>query len=154
MGSTIEIRSAKPSDLSELLRFEQEIIKTERPFDSTLKEGLISYYDISKMISQKDIIVLVALADKKLIASGYARIEKAKPYLKHKNYAYLGFMYVVEEFRGKGVNKLLIEKLNEWILKQNIHEVRLDVYTDNKAAIGTYEKAGFKKHLVNMRYEI
>jgi GNAT superfamily N-acetyltransferase len=39
------------------------------------------------------------------IDAGYARIEQAKPYLKHTAYAYLGFMYVLPAYRGKGINK-------------------------------------------------
>jgi hypothetical protein len=35
------IRKATQNDLPRLLDFEQNIVKTERPFDKTLKEGLI-----------------------------------------------------------------------------------------------------------------
>jgi ribosomal protein S18 acetylase RimI-like enzyme len=43
--------------------------------------------------------------------------------------------------------------LKEWCRSQNITELRLDVYHDNPSAIRAYEKAGFKKHLVNMRLD-
>jgi hypothetical protein len=47
--STINIREAELEDLNILLEFEQGII-TERPYDPTLQEGKINYYDIRKMI--------------------------------------------------------------------------------------------------------
>jgi GNAT superfamily N-acetyltransferase len=147
----ITIRKAHPDDLKILLEFEQGIITAERPFDPTLKEGKIHYYNIEKMISASHIEVLVAVADSKVIGSGYARLEAAKPYLNHETYAYLGFMYTDPNHRGKGVNSKIIEALKDWCRSKDIFELRLDVYNDNAPAIKAYEKVGFKKHLINMR---
>ena len=134
-----------------LLRFEQGVIESERPSDITLKTGLIHYYDLEEMINGSHIELLVAQLDQELIGSGYARIENSKPYLKHKSHAYLGFMYVDPNHRGKGVNKKIIEALEQWAVSQNVTEMRLDVYNDNLTAIKAYEKAGFVKHMVEMR---
>lgn len=147
----IKIRKAKLEDLTILLEFEQGIITAERPYDPTLKEGKIHYYDIEKMILANDIEVLVAEIDTVIVGSGYARIATAKPYLNHKNYAYLGFMFTDANYRGIGVNSKIIEGLRDWCRAQNIDELRLDVYNDNPSAIRAYEKVGFKKHLINMR---
>jgi GNAT superfamily N-acetyltransferase len=147
----INIRRATLDDLSVLLEFEQGIISAERPFDPTLKEGKISYYDIAKMISANDVEIVVAVQNEQIIGSGYARIENAKPYLNHKLYAYLGFMFTHADHRGKGVNTLIIEALTNWVRSKDIFEMRLDVYNDNPSAIKAYEKAGFKNHLINMR---
>lgn len=150
----INIRKARLEDLNILLEFEQGIITAERPFDPTLKEGKINYYDIEKMITASHIEVLIAVIDSEIVGSGYARIETAKPYLNHENYAYLGFMYTDPKHRGKGVNANIIEALKKWCQSQNITELRLDVYNDNPSAIRAYEKVGFKKHLVNMRVKL
>lgn len=147
----IYTREATLDDLAILLEFEQGIIDAERTFDPTLKEEKISYYDIEKMISATDVEVIVAILDERIIGSGYARIENAKPYLNHKLHAYLGFMFTHPDHRGKGVNTLVIEALSKWIRSQGILEMRLDVYSDNPSAIRAYEKVGFKKHLINMR---
>lgn len=147
----ITIRRASLKDLPTLLEFEQGIINAERPFDPTLKEGKISYYDIEKMISATDVEVVVATIGSEIIGSGYARIEEAKPYFNHKLYAYLGFMYTHPSHRGKGVNAKIIETLKNWVISHDIFEMRLDVYNDNPSAIKAYEKVGFKNYLVNMR---
>ena len=152
--SKINIRKARLEDLNILLEFEQVIITAERPYNPTLKEGKINYYDIKKMITAAHIEVVVAKIGAKIVGSGYARIETAKPYLNHDNYAYLGFMYTDPQHRGKGVNAIIIEALKEWCLSQKITELRLDVYNDNPSAIRAYEKVGFKKHLLNMRVEL
>jgi ribosomal protein S18 acetylase RimI-like enzyme len=146
-------RTATLADLDILLEFEQGIVRTERPFDPTLKEGRIHYYDIAEMIKAQHIEVIVAELNGEIIGSGYARIENSKVYLKHPKHAYLGFMYVKPEHRGKGVNKKVIAALQQWAISQGITEFRLDVYDDNTPAVKVYEKIGFKKHLIEMRME-
>ena len=146
----VTTRIATLEDIETLLEFEQGVINFERPFDPTLKKET-TYYDIPEMIASSEVLLLVAVLDTEIIASGYARIEAAKPYLKHQQYAYLGFMFVTPNHRGKGVNGVVLEALNVWIRSKNISEVRLDVYSENPSAIKAYEKAGFKKHLINMR---
>lgn len=147
---SLTTRPATLEDIETLLEFEQGVINFERPFDPTLKKET-TYYDIPEMIASSEVLLLVAVLDTEIIASGYARIEAAKPYLKHQQYAYLGFMFVTPNHRGKGVNGVVLEALNVWIRSKNISEVRLDVYSENPSAIKAYEKAGFKKHLINMR---
>ncbi|WP_462255517.1 N-acetyltransferase family protein [Ferruginibacter sp.] len=150
----IIIRKAVMTDLERLLEFEQGVIAAERPFDPTLKKGKINYYDIEKMIAAADVEIVVAELDGEIIGSGYARIEDAKPYLQHQQHAYLGFMYVDPNHRGKGVNKKIIDALVEWCNLQNITELRLDVYQSNEDAIKAYEKVGFIKHMIAMRKKI
>jgi len=147
----IHIRTATKQDLDRLLRFEQGVIEAERPFDSTLKEGPIHYYELEAMLTDPHIELVVAELNGALIGSGYARIEGAKHYLRHSHHAYLGFMYVDPAHRGKGINKMIVDALKQWAIAQKMTELRLDVYYDNHNAIKAYEKAGFSKHMVEMR---
>jgi len=147
----IIVRKVALSDLNILIDCMRGIINTERPFDPTLADGDIAYYDIAEMIVAPHIEVVVAELSGKIIGSGYARIEKAKAYLKHKKHSFLGFMFVSPEHRGKGVNKMIIDALKNWSVAQNVTEFRLEVYNDNLPAIKAYEKVGFKKHMITMR---
>ncbi|MDP9078427.1 MAG: GNAT family N-acetyltransferase [Bacteroidota bacterium] len=144
-------RTARQSDLEILLTFEQGIINAERPFDPTLKEGEIHYYDIGRMIDEPDVEVVVAEIDGEVIGSAYARIVDSKIYLKHPQHAHLGFMYVKPEHRGKGVNNKIIEALRQWVISRGVIEMRLEVYNDNLPAIKAYQKAGFTPNLLEMR---
>jgi ribosomal protein S18 acetylase RimI-like enzyme len=150
----IIVRTASLNDLDILLDFEQNIINTERPFDVTINSEHIHYYDIAQMITSSHIEVVVAELGLEIVGSGYARIETSKIYLKHQKHAYLGFMYVVPEYRGKGINKKIIEALQQWSAVQNVTEFRLEVYHDNLPAIKAYEKIGFAKLMIEMRMEL
>lgn len=148
------VRKATPKDLPILLQFEQGLIKAERPMDPTIKDGEISYYDISLLIKNNNSEVFVVEKGTEIVASGYAKIIEDKPYLKHDKQGYLGFMFVPEEHRGNGFNKLIVDALIEWCKERQVYELRLDVYDGNPPAIKAYEKSGFKKHLINMRMNI
>jgi GNAT superfamily N-acetyltransferase len=150
----ITTREATMQDLETLLRFEQGIIAAERPFDITLQKNNIRYYDIAAMIIKPEVKLVVAETDGQLVGCGYCRIEQSKPYLQHNLHGYLGFMYVIPLQRGKGINKLIVDKLAEWAKSENVTELRLDVYYHNTTAVQAYEKAGFSKHMVEMRMAI
>lgn len=146
------IREATEQDLEILLTFEQGIVSAERPFNSTLIEGEIHYYDLGHFIKSPDAVLIVAEENNEIVASGYGLIKDTeKDYYNFKTYAYLGFMYVKPEYRGKGINKLITDELISWSKSRNISEIRLDVYAQNEAAIKAYEKAGFEPLLLTMR---
>ena len=148
------IRDAVVGDLETLLEFEQELIKAERPFDECIREDPLHYYDLGAMIKNPEIAVMVAEHRGRIVSSGYARARQARTYLDHKEYAYLGFMYTLPEYRGMGVNKLIIDKLTSWSEKRGLREIRLTVYNENHPAIKAYEKSGFKEHIVEMRMRL
>lgn len=148
------LRIANLDDLPTLLEFEQRLIKAERPMDPSIKDGDISYYDISEMIEATNSEVFVVELDDEIVASGYAKIIDDRPYLKHAKQGYLGFMFIPEEHRGKGLNKLILNALIDWCKARNVFEIRLDVYDVNKTAIKAYKKSGFKNYLINMRFDI
>lgn len=63
-------------------------------------------------------------------------------------------MYVEPEYRGLGINKLVMENLIEWSKEQGVLDFYLDVYDGNDAAIRAYEKVGFSKSLVEMKINL
>lgn len=150
----LQIRKALESEINTLLEFEQGIVAAERPFDNSLKEGEIHYYDLIELIRSDKAEVLLAVLNDEIVGSGYAKILKAKPYQKFEEYAYLGFMYVKPTFRGHGINQKILDRLIEWSKEKGMTEVKLDVYAENEIAKKAYLKAGFKPNLLEMRFEI
>ncbi|MCK0107822.1 GNAT family N-acetyltransferase [Flavobacteriaceae bacterium S0825] len=148
------VRKATLEDLPVLMEFMDGLVNAEKPMDPTIKEGKVIYYDLSKIMANKESDLYVVELNNELVASGYAKIKDDRPYLKHKKQGYLGFMFVPEKHRGNGYNKLIMDALLKWCEDRNIFEIRLDVYQDNPSAIKAYEKAGLKKHLITMRMNL
>ena len=151
----VTIRTATLADLPRLLEFEQLIIEAERPYDETIRDGDdVRYYDLRELIESTEAEVVVAELSSQLIGSGYARIEESEAYLKHPRHSYLGFMYVVPEYRGTGINKRILAALESWSVSRGVPEMQLEVYVENINAIKAYEKAGYSGLILQMRKAI
>jgi ribosomal protein S18 acetylase RimI-like enzyme len=148
------VRKATLHDLDTLLEFEKGIMEFERPIDVTIKEGDAHYYDLAALVTSPDAEVIVAEQDGELIGSGYAHIIDSKSYLKHQKHAHMGFMYVKPGHRGRGINKMIMETLQQWVLSKDVNEFRLEVYHNNPSAIRAYQKIGFMPLLLEMRMEL
>ena len=154
MTTNISIRPATLDDLNTLLEFEQVVIITEKPLDTFLGTGDLYYYNIPELITAQNIHFLVAVSNKELIACGYVKLENSKHYHKNPKHGYIGFIFVKPSFRGQKISTLILENLKDWSRKKDIKELRLDVYSNNAAAIKAYKRFGFIKSLVNMRIDI
>ena len=119
-----------------------------------MKSSARNFYFFIELIKSKNAELLVAVINNEIVGSGYAKVLSAKPYQKHTEYAYLGFMYVKPPFRGQGINQKILNKLIDWARSLNLKEVRLEVYDENIIAKNSYLKAGFKQNLLEMRLEI
>ena len=145
------VRPAHMEDLNDLFRFEQGVIAAERPYDVTLKDDPITYYDIPELIRSPQAELLVAEVDGQLVGCGYVKIKTAKPNRKHVHYGYLGFMFVLPEYRGRGINQAILAGLKQWSHQQGISEMRLEVYVENQSALKAYAKGGFTPFVQEMR---
>jgi ribosomal protein S18 acetylase RimI-like enzyme len=147
----MKFREANLGDLSQLLAIEQKIIEAERPFNSSIKSENTTYYDIEGLVLGSDSYLTVAEDTDMIIATGYAQIRRSKASLNHDNHSYLGFMYVSPDFRGREINKDLVEQLIFWSKSKGVQAIYLEVYSENNSAIKAYEKVGFEPCLLEMK---
>ena len=148
------LRKASLRDESVLLEFEQKVLEAERPYNSTIKLVGASYYDLTDLLTSNNSHLLVAVVKDTVVGSGYAQIRTSKQSLTHDVHSYLGFMYVVPQYRGRGINKRIVERLIQWSNSQGISDCYLDVYSENEAAIQAYEKVGFVKSMIEMKLNL
>lgn len=147
----MQFRVASMADLPRLQELEQAVVEAERPFNQTIKSDNAIYYDLEDLITSEKAHLLLVEADGEIVATGYAQIRDSKKSLKHEKHSYLGFMYVSPDFRGKGLNGQIIERLINWSKSKGMSDCYLDVYSENESAIKAYEKVGFKSSMVEMK---
>ena len=147
----INIRAANIDDLITLLEFEQLIIEYERPMCADMQESAFNYYSLKDMIESDDAQVVVAEKNKKVVAAGHARIKESRSYLTHQYHSFLGFMYVEQDCRGQGVNKLVIDELKAWSREKGMTVCCLTVFDKNESALKAYQKIGFRNEIIEMR---
>ena len=143
-------REATLDDLSRLVELEQAIIESERPYNSSIKDENVSYYDLVSLIGEIDTKLLVVEIEGQIIGSGYAQVRNSRPYFKHSRHCYLGFIFVEPDFRGQGLAKTILDRLIQWGKSQGLSTFQLDVYSANQYAVKLYEKLGFNTLTVNM----
>lgn len=147
------VREARRDDYDSLAVLEQKVIDAERPYNPSLKEKNAYYYDIEKLISDQSSRLVVGEVSGDIIATGYVQVRKSKPALDHDSHGYLGFMYVAEEYRGLGFNKVILRDLVSWGQQQGVTNFYLDVYAENNSAVRAYEKFGFRGSLLEMKLD-
>ena len=150
----ILLREATLDDLSILLEFEKKLIEYERKFTPNLKKSDFNYYNLKSYIKDPEISVVVAEEKNKIIASGYALIRENKTYKIPDKLIFLGFMYVIPEYRGKGINKKVLDYLITWGKNKGLNEFQLTVYAQNESAINAYKKSGFSFETITMRLNL
>ncbi len=152
MALQLQFRAATLNDLPTLLDFEQQLIAVERPMDSSLKKtDTIHYYNLPEMLQSPQTHVLLALHQEQIIGCGYGKITQNLPKFTEPLQGYIGFMFVLPQYRGQNVGGQIIEQLKKWFAQQHINEVILEVYHQNPNAIKNYTKAGFEPVMVMMR---
>ncbi|MEK0086261.1 GNAT family N-acetyltransferase, partial [Geminicoccaceae bacterium SYSU G07066] len=77
--------------------------------------------------------------------SGGGSFGASQDLLTGKRYGFIYELFVLEEFRGKGMARKLIEAGIEHLKQDGYSEVRLRVYAGNQA-MKLYETFGFKHH--------
>ncbi|PGL70124.1 GNAT family N-acetyltransferase [Bacillus sp. AFS055030] len=119
-------------------------------FEGTLGEVIPTDEKIKQLIDpllQKGCYYLIA--KKEDILLGWILIGTSKDQLTEKKYGFIYELYVLEEFRGNGISKRLIESGMEHLKQDGYSEVRLNVYAGNHA-IKLYEKLGFINRTLTM----
>ncbi|NHM30692.1 GNAT family N-acetyltransferase [Neobacillus terrae] len=145
----MDIRKPNDSEYKRILSLSPQAL-----FDGTLGEVKPSDEKIKQLIEpllQKGSYYLIASEEDNLL--GWILIGTSKDQFTEKKYGFIYELFVLEEFRGNGISKRLIESGMEHLKQDGYSEARLSVYAGNQA-IKLYEKMGFKNRTITMSMSI
>jgi ribosomal protein S18 acetylase RimI-like enzyme len=83
------------------------------------------------------------------IITGWILIGGSKDKFSNKAVGFIYELFVLEEYRGRGISKQLIKAGIEQLKQEGYSEIRLSVFDGNQA-IKIYESLGFKKRTITM----
>jgi hypothetical protein len=159
INMNIQIKQVTPDDLFLLQRigkstFSETFSSENTPEDMT--EYLDKEFSIAKLkaeLEDPNVQFFFAFFNGRII--GYLKVNSgsSQTELKGENSLEIERIYVLKEFQGKDVGKLLFEKALELATDKNTEFVWLGVWEHNKRAIRFYEKNGFKafdKHIFKL----
>ncbi|AGT32423.1 acetyltransferase [Geobacillus genomosp. 3] len=145
----MEIRKPNDSEYKKILSLTPQAL-----FEGTLGEAKPSDEKVKQLIEpllQKGGYYLIATEDHQLM--GWILIGASQDPLTEKIYGFIYELFVLEEFRGKGIAKKLIETAIEHLKQDGYSEVRLRVYAGNQA-MKLYETFGFKQKTMIMSMNV
>lgn len=145
----MEIRKPKDLEFKNILSLSPQAV-----YDGTLGDVKPSVEKVKQLIEpllQKGSYYLIATEND--ILMGWILIGTSKDQFTDKKYGFIYELFVLDEFRGNGISKQLIEIGIEHLKKEGYSEVRLSAFAGNQA-IKLYEKLGFYIRTVTMSMPI
>ncbi|MGN7942204.1 GNAT family N-acetyltransferase [Virgibacillus sp. 6R] len=141
----MDIRKPSDLELKQILLFSPEAI-----YDGTLGEIKPTNEKIEQLVIpllEKGCYYLIAVEDDRLM--GWILLGASKDQFTDKENGFIYELFVLDEFRGKGLSKQLMRTAINQLSQEGYTEVRLSAFVENRA-IKLYEKMGFEKRTVTM----
>ncbi|TQR21055.1 GNAT family N-acetyltransferase [Psychrobacillus vulpis] len=141
----MEIRRPNDSELNEVLLLSPQAI-----FDGTLggvKPTNQKVEQLIKPLLEKGSYYLIAVENNKL--RGWVLLGSSKDQFTDRMNGFIYELFVIEEFRGNGISKLLMQTAIDQLKQKGYLEIRLSAFAGNHA-IKQYEKMGFHIRTVGM----
>ena len=79
--------------------------------------------------------------------AGFIHLQDQIDYFNSERGGYISDLAVTMSFEGRGVGGMLINKAEEWALKNNCRMLSLYVFSNNTKARRVYEKLGFQEEV-------
>lgn len=154
---SIQISKATSEDVNELIDLNYKLFLHDLPSDKYLfkdwpySESGKSYFN--KAVSDEKYCALVAKENDKVIGYliGYIWNHwNSRPIL----IAEIDNMLVLDEYRGKGIGKSLIDEFRIWCKTKDVVDIFVMAYTQNKDALEFYKKNGFEDLSVRLHQSL
>jgi len=94
--------------------------------------------------------MFIALEEERVIGMSFAEMKGPK----EGSYGYISSVIVDEDYRGKGVGELLIQKAILYLGRRGASTIRINVRKEAAGAAKLYEKIGFKEKYRVMELEL
>jgi ribosomal protein S18 acetylase RimI-like enzyme len=127
-------------------------VNTEENMNKYLDEEF-ALSKLKEELNQKNSEFYFAELGNKLIGYSKINVGQAQTEIRDDKALEIERIYVLHEFHGKNVGKILLEKAIKQAIKRKLDYIWLGVWEENPRAIRFYEKNGFKafdKHIFTL----
>lgn len=124
-----------------------KLILDERQYDDLIDENTVIKDHFNKMLDDENIVLLGYYYNDEIV--GYILIRKLND-----NVCLLDGLYVLVNYRNKGIANKLIEEAIDRCKKMNVKYVDINVMEKNEIAKHIYKKLDFTEYEIKMRKDI
>jgi ribosomal protein S18 acetylase RimI-like enzyme len=159
-GASVIIRRATPADVDTIGRLGALLVRTHHDFDprrfipatSRTAQGYGSF--LGTQLDEPDIVVLAAELDGVVIGYTYAGME-GTDYMALRGAAGVLYDIVVDPAqRGHGVGRMLLDATLEELKMRGAPRVVLETAERNEPAQRLFDRAGFRRTMIEMTREL
>ena len=145
----VKIRKATIKDLDKVLELNHMLFRREYDEYDNLLDMDWTYSVKGKKYFRDSLInenYCVFVAEDSGVVVGYlsGEITKGEEYRILPKMAELGSLFVLAEYRSKGMGKKLYDDFVKWAKSKDVKRIRVEASPDNAKGIKYYEKMGFK----------
>ena len=136
------IRKANIEDCNKLDELLTLLIKDEKQYDDSINGffAVIGYYE--NFVNDQDRCLLVALDNNEIVGYIYGFKQEKDPTVEKEEYL-LDALYVLENYRNKGIGKSLIQEFKAWCEGLNATNINVNVCSKNETAKALYKENNF-----------
>ena len=124
-----------------------KLILDERQYDDLIDENTVIKDHFNKMLNDENVVLLAYYYNDEIV--GYILIRKLND-----NVCLLDGLYVLENYRNKGIANNLLEEAIDRCKKMNVKHVDINVMEKNEIAKHIYKKLDFTEYEIKMRKDI
>jgi ribosomal protein S18 acetylase RimI-like enzyme len=154
------IRRATTDDLQAVGQLGALLLRAHYDFDpqrfmragADAEEGYASF--LATQIGREDALVLVAERDSLVVGYLYAGIEPRNWKELRERAGFVHDILVIEDARGGGIARALMESAFAWMREQGVPRVLLWSAAPNEQARRLFERLGFRSTMVEMTREL
>jgi len=155
MTSEIEIYECRVEDVDNSVKelwlgLAREMFEIEHFTIPSVANGDRWVKFVREGLASKRNFLLVAKNRKRLVGFAFASVPRDYPLDIAEFVGVINDVYVLPEFRGKGIGKKLVVECLKRMKAYKVNAVRLMVLTENRTAIKLYEKLGFRTYRYGM----
>lgn len=142
------------SDAVKCNDFLEKLIQSEKQYNENIKPEFKVENWFENFYNEKNNAIFVAKEDEKIIGYIYIQITSADDGPTIDKEALVDGLYVDEQYRGKGVAKALISKVEEWAKRNDVQYVYINVLEENTTALNLYKKLDFNNFELKLKKKI
>lgn len=156
----ISIRPARPADLAAIGRLGALLVKLHHDFDTKrfiaptpqTPHGYASY--LGSQLDEPKVVVLVAVRGDDVLGYTYAGVE-GRDYMSLRGPAGVVYDIIVDPaHRGQGIGRLLLDATLAALESRGASQVVLSTAERNDSAQRLFERAGFRRTMIEMTREL
>lgn len=157
----VTIKNASLDNLQKVQELNLRLFEKEhKEYDSLLSLdwtfGKVGTKYFQDRISKDDGCALIAVANNKIVGylCGGLKSKKTESYRNLPIMAELENIFVLKEFRSKGIGKKLYDEFVRWCKTKSVGKIKVGAFTQNELAIKFYRANNFKDYALVLELDL